>query len=90
VLGPPRPRSADRDQETDILFAIAERRQREAVPGNARKEVAPEIALGNPCIQIQVGGGNRAHVDRVALGGTHGAHFLFLQDAEQGCLCTRG
>src|SRR3546814_7855636 len=46
-----------------VAAALAQRRQMQAHHVEAMQQVAAETAVGHPCLEVLVGGGDHAHVD---------------------------
>ena len=71
------------DQPGNVLAAIAQRRQVDAHHVEPIKQILAEVALGDFFLQIDVGGGDHAHVHLHRLRIADALEFALLQDAQQ-------
>ena len=69
------------DQQRDILFVIAQRRQMNMENVQAEIKVLANFAFGHGAIGIFVGGRDYAHVDRSFALAAEAAHFVVFEHA---------
>src|ERR1035438_9690138 len=71
------------DEQRNVLFAIAQWRQRDAKNIQTVIQVRPESSFFNQRRQILVGGGDGAEIHFNRLVAAHTRNLLFLEDAKQ-------
>ncbi len=66
------------DEERDVFFAVAQRRDEEGDDVEAVEEVFAEVAAGDLFFEVFVGGGDDADVDVDGVAGSDGVEALFV------------
>ena len=70
------------DQDAEIGASLGERRDRDPEPGEAREQIVAERLLGDHVVEIAVGRGDDAEVERDRSGATDRHDLALLEHAE--------
>src|SRR5690242_1528811 len=73
-------------EQRDVLATLAQRWNAETENVEAEVEITAERSLGNSLLEIAIGGGKDADINRNLLSASYGADFLFLNSAQEFCL----
>ena len=70
------------DEDTEVLDALAQRRQIDAHAGEPGEQVGAEALLLDERVEVAVGGGDEADIDLSGSRVSDGNHFFLLHDAK--------